>query len=431
MLMASANATANATAMADAAAGGDAVLGAAGALVAALGFGSNFVVVKKFEMGDGVAFNLFMTIGILLVGTLTLLAAPRDLGDGELRPQLPLFCVLGGAVWSVGNVCTVPIVSRLGLGLGLALWSGTSIVVAFITGRLGPCIGGMCLEVVPLEHPPMAWVGCALSLVALALLSLVRVTQQQGYIATRRRSLGGQDGVEVQLPAAPDSAVDTPAKPAAIALRVPRCGPGTATKLQGVALAVFAGVMYGLQFLPCALDADDRQRRAAAAGAATAAGGVLARVRVTFAQYLGSFWAAVFFYAAYFGLLRVRSREQRRAAHALPTGEAVVPAILSGMIWACAGLGAMLAMDGLGFGVGYMLCTNGAILVNGAWSVGYYREISGRRDLALFGGAFALNLAASAIIAEHRSLCLVTSALANGGHAPDEALGDVIAGGDR
>ena len=113
------------------------------------------------------------------------------------------------------------------------------------------------------------------------------------------------------------------------------------------------------------------------------------------------------------------------------SGEAVVPAILSGMIWACAGLGAMLAMDGLGFGVGYMLCTNGAILVNGAWSVGYYREISGRRDLALFGGAFALNLAASAIIAEHRSLCLVTSALANGGHAPDEALGDVIAGGDR
>ena len=49
-----------------------------------------------------------------------------------------------------------------------------------------------------------------------------------------------------------------------------------------------------------------------------------------------------------------------------------------------------------------MLCTNGAILVNGAWSVGYYREISGRRDLALFSGAFALNLAASAIIAEAR-----------------------------
>ena len=327
----------------------------------------------------------------------------------------------------------MPIVSRLGLGLGLALWSGTSIVVAFVTGRLGPCIGGMCLEVVPLEHPPMAWVGCALSLVALALLSLVRVTQQQGYIATRRRSRGGQDGVEVQLPAAPNSAVDAPAKPAAIALRVPRCGPGTATKLQGVALAVFAGVMYGLaQFLPCALDADDRQRRAAAAGAATAAGGVLARVRVTFAQYLGSFWAAVFFYAAYFGLLRVRCAASSGARRDCSRrARRVVPAILSGMIWACAGLGAMLAMDGLGFGVGYMLCTNGAILVNGAWSVGYYREISGRRDLALFSGAFALNLAASAIIAEHPSLCLVTSALASGGHAPDEALGDVIAGGDR
>ena len=224
--MASANATANATAMADAAAGGGAVLGAPGRAVAALGAGSNFVVVK-FEMGDGVAFNLFMTIGILLVGTLTRRGAARP-GDGELRPQLPLVCVLGGAVWSVGNVCTVPIVSRLGRGLGRPRGSGTSIVVAFITGRLGPCIGGMCLEVVPLEHPPMAWVGCALSLVALALLSLVRVTQQ-GYIATRRRSLGGQDGVEVRLPAAPDSAVDTPAKPAAIALRVPRCGPGTAT----------------------------------------------------------------------------------------------------------------------------------------------------------------------------------------------------------
>ena len=208
---------------------------------------------------------------------------------------------------------------------------------------------------------------------------------------------------------------------------MPRRGPRTASKLQGVALAVFAGVMY---------DSSSCRARwtptiagnAAAAGAATAAGGVLARVRVTFAQYLGSFWAAVFFYAAYFGLLRVRSREQRRATRR--RARRCFPAILSGMVGR-AGLGAMLAMDGLGFGVGYMLCTNGAILVNGAWSVGYYREISGRRDLALFSGAFALNLAASAIIAEHRSLCLVTSALANGGHAPDEALGDVIAGGDR
>ena len=151
---------------------------------------------------------------------------------------------------------------------------------------------------------------------------------------------------------------------------------------------------------------------------------------MTFAQYLGLFWAAVFFYAAYFGLLRVRSRESARGARAADGrgGGARDPV---GDDLGVRGLGAMLAMDGLGFGVGYMLCTNGAILVNGAWSVGYYREISGRRDLALFSGAFALNLAASAIIAEHRSLCLVTSALANGGHAPDEALGDVIAGGDR
>lgn len=47
-------------------------LGYIGAAVAIIFFGSNYVVTKKFPMGDGVAFAWLMSCGILIIGFCTI-----------------------------------------------------------------------------------------------------------------------------------------------------------------------------------------------------------------------------------------------------------------------------------------------------------------------------------------------------------------------
>jgi hypothetical protein len=136
------------------------VSGVLGVLVASAGWGSNYVVVKKYDMDDGLLFQLWMCTGLLCVGIATLFVAPPAEGyvpgeegnAGELRPRLPLLCVGSGALWSLGNLVTVEVVRTIGLGLGIALWSGSSLLLAFVLGRFATCFGDECLVVMPLAH---------------------------------------------------------------------------------------------------------------------------------------------------------------------------------------------------------------------------------------------------------------------------------------
>ena len=50
----------------------------AAVLVASLFWGSNFVVCKNYDMGDGMVFQLLMCVGIMLTGVFTLFFAPQE-----------------------------------------------------------------------------------------------------------------------------------------------------------------------------------------------------------------------------------------------------------------------------------------------------------------------------------------------------------------
>ena len=82
----------------------------------------------------------------------------------------------------------------------------------------------------------------------------------------------------------------------------------------------------------------------------------------------------------------------------------MLPSICSGLIWGGGGIFAMLAIDGLGYGIGYALVTNGAFLISVLWSTAYFCEIRGRRNLTLFAAAVLVNLASSSAITTQRSL---------------------------
>ncbi|PIO67835.1 hypothetical protein TELCIR_10405 [Teladorsagia circumcincta] len=45
--------------------------------------------------------------------------------------------MLGGVLWTMGNTTAIPLIKRIGLGLGILLWNSSKCVVGWVTGRGG------------------------------------------------------------------------------------------------------------------------------------------------------------------------------------------------------------------------------------------------------------------------------------------------------
>jgi hypothetical protein len=92
-------------------------------------WGSQFLAVKHFEIGDGMFFQLFVSIGILVSSFIVdcIQKFPKFYG-------LPL---LGGFFWTMGNLLAVPVVRFLGIGLGSLFWNVASIIIGWAIPRFG------------------------------------------------------------------------------------------------------------------------------------------------------------------------------------------------------------------------------------------------------------------------------------------------------
>ena len=394
------------------------VLGFSSALVGAFGWGSWPVVIKSHSanLKDGMLFQLWMCTGVLLVGFLTLAVAPHEVGYrpgdngmlGELRPQLPLLCVLSGTLWSFGNLCTVEMVRALGIGLAMAIQTGCSILIAFVAGVSSPCLRYECLQASTLLFPEMGFGGCLLSVVALLLFSRVKPpkVERKRVRSSSYQGVAPMSGTQQELFPLPD----TPRVPDTPRPSQSNNG-GTAaeeeetadllqldtskfdrTTLWGIALALFAGFMYGIQFLPCSIYSANHHPD-------PLAGSLIARLRVTLSQFMGSFISAFCIYTGYVAIRYAQGKSQAE----VPV-EAMIPSMGAGALWAFSSICAMISMDLLGYGVGYALTSNGAFLVSIVWSVAVFHEVSGRRDLTLFGLAAFCNVCASLLIVQQRRL---------------------------
>lgn len=94
-----------------------------GLVIAVLFFGSNYLPVKQYETGDGMFFQLIICVAIWSVGLVVWWVRGF--------PQFYALPMLGGALWTTGNVNTVPIIKCIGLGLGMLFWGTVSLVVGW------------------------------------------------------------------------------------------------------------------------------------------------------------------------------------------------------------------------------------------------------------------------------------------------------------
>eukprot|EP00039_Didymoeca_costata_P020190 m.340401 g.340401 ORF g.340401 m.340401 type:complete len:418 (-) comp19274_c0_seq1:118-1371(-) len=105
------------------------LLGYAGVIVAAFGFGSNFLVIKKWSPGDGVFFQLNLCLGIWMVGLVYHIA----IGAPPIQPM----AMIGGALWCTGNIVVPVIIECIGLGLGLLIWGTANMIIGWMSAHFG------------------------------------------------------------------------------------------------------------------------------------------------------------------------------------------------------------------------------------------------------------------------------------------------------
>eukprot|EP00928_Gymnodinium_smaydae_P045812 TRINITY_DN30494_c0_g1_i1.p1 TRINITY_DN30494_c0_g1~~TRINITY_DN30494_c0_g1_i1.p1 ORF type:complete len:521 (-),score=124.41 TRINITY_DN30494_c0_g1_i1:408-1970(-) len=141
-------------------------------------------------------------------------------------------------------------------------------------------------------------------------------------------------------------------------------------KFVGVLLAVVAGGLAGVQSVPAALR-NQRQPNASATS-------------VVFPQCLGIYICSSCLYIVYASAAKMSG---------WPVPHSVIrPAYVSGCIWAAGFAFMIYGIRDLGFSVGYVLDAVGPIIVASLLSIVVFREITDPKRLALYAGAFTLQL---------------------------------------
>jgi glucose uptake protein len=107
----------------------DVLLGVLYALIAAAGWGSYLVPMKKSGNPDPFRFVFFLSVGVLVFGTLTSLTAGFALSFSNIG-------IATGMVWTVASISSMFAIRKLGLGKAAATWMSISVLVSFLCGIL-------------------------------------------------------------------------------------------------------------------------------------------------------------------------------------------------------------------------------------------------------------------------------------------------------
>lgn len=341
--------------------GGGALVGYVAVAIAVLGFGTNFVPVKRFETGDGIFFQWVMCTAIWCWGLalqLVLFAMRTDcvpgvdlgcaasLTDGRVDAYSLKFipqAVAGGVLWATGNIMAVPVINSIGLGMGMLIWGCTNMLMGWATGiaRLDKNTA----------DPGLLWLnglGVALAVVALAMYILIKPAKEPAAF----EGGAGRDELLVQV-----SASDVIGGGSTV---LPGEGKTSAAskRLLGTLGAVLSGILYGNNFTPPNLLLNTHT-------------GPAAPLDYVFSHFCGIFATSTFWFLVYCVYKKSTPVLYPRV---------ILPGFISGLMWAAAQTSWFVANASLSVAVAFPLITSGPGIVGSLLGVFVFGEIQGKRN---------------------------------------------------
>lgn len=139
-------------------------------IISALGFGSNYIPIKKYSSGDGMFFQFIFCCSIFLSGIIVAIYT-----NCNFYP----FAMLGGFLWATGNILCVPAIKLIGLAPAICIWGSSNMLIGWSSGVFG-IFGYPIKEYV--SNIYLNYVGVFLSFIALILYSLIKIEKDENEI---------------------------------------------------------------------------------------------------------------------------------------------------------------------------------------------------------------------------------------------------------
>eukprot|EP00930_Biecheleria_cincta_P083505 TRINITY_DN73071_c0_g1_i1.p1 TRINITY_DN73071_c0_g1~~TRINITY_DN73071_c0_g1_i1.p1 ORF type:complete len:332 (+),score=31.92 TRINITY_DN73071_c0_g1_i1:71-1066(+) len=314
-------------------------------LISVLGFGSNYIPVKKIDVKDGVFFTLCLSCGVFLVGLFQWAA----FGFYKFEP----FAMLGGAIWAVANACVPFIIERCGLGIGQLVWSVTNMLTGWATGTFG--LFGKDRDTV--QYFGLNCVGVVIAVLSLAPFALMEKDKPPEQSARDVEQCGD---ARVGLASAAPSA-------------------GASGFVAGFIVALVAGVFMGSNFDPPTY----LQQIGPPEHSSDAMDYVIS-------HFSGILLASLAYFLVYLGVMRKQSFYDRKI---------VLPGLGSGILWGIAQVGWFKANGALSYVIAFPIIVAVPGVLAAVWGVVLFGENRGRRNLSLLTSVILIQIVGVGIIA--------------------------------
>eukprot|EP00300_Choanocystis_sp_HF-7_P027415 c32519_g1_i1.p1 GENE.c32519_g1_i1~~c32519_g1_i1.p1 ORF type:complete len:347 (+),score=87.99 c32519_g1_i1:27-1043(+) len=331
------------------------LVGLVACLIAGFFFGSNFIPVKKFEVGDGAFFQWVMCVGIWCVGLITI---AFDDNGMKFHP----FTMLGGALWCTGNFLCVHVIKLVGMSMGLMVWGITNSLAGWASGKFG--LFGLNKE--EIARPGMNYAGLILTICSLALFAWVKTTVGP----SKSKNFSEKAYTEQLLDG------ENAARANEFANDWTRRVPPHLRQAIGFVLACTCGLFFGFNFVPPLHE--------------QANGGPKKNLDYVFSHFCGIFMTSTIFMLLY--CIATRNKPWISA-------EIVLPAFASGVMWAIAQVSWFIAIQELQMVVANPIVTSLPSIVAGFWGIVLFKEIQGATNLALFGGGLLIAIIGVVLVA--------------------------------
>ncbi|KAK6173454.1 hypothetical protein SNE40_016900 [Patella caerulea] len=337
------------------------------AIVAVVFYGSNFVPVKKYETGDGMFFQWILCTAIFICGLIF-----QIIRTAKFYPIV----TLGGVLWATGNVCVVPIIKTIGLGLGMCIWGMSNLVAGWATGTFG--LFGT--EKAKLANETMNYAGVALAAFSTILYVLVKSEVSSGSSEVPSKSNDAEtqrllDTSQVQdefrnagslyASSSNEVLVFNKKKQDDDETFIDKMSPGS-KKITGIVLSLVSGLLYGVIFTPSLhVQYTDKS-----------SGSSQDSLDYVFNTFCGIYLASTVYFVIYCALMKNKPRIYP---------EVVLPGIVSGIMWAIATMCWFVANEALkSEAVTFPIITTcPALMATLVWGVLVFKEIKGKRNFLI------------------------------------------------
>lgn len=349
------------------------VEGFAACLVAGVFFGSNFIPVKQYEVGDGVFFQFVMCLAIWLIGLLTV--AMED--ELTFHPM----AMIGGALWCTGNILCVQVIKLIGMSMGLMVWGVVNSLAGWACAKFG--LFGLDKSVI--KDPALNYIGLVLTVMSLSLFAHVKTSVGDETSAPgidqvespRHTHQGARDYGSIQ--GMEDDNLSTPLALAHTTQQMlddhmapkhqnweDRLNPRSRFII-GFAGSVVCGILFGVNFVPplaekAASPSNDQNL-----------------LDYVFSHFCGILVTSTVFLLGYCVYKKNKP---------VVDGRLILPATACGLGWGIAQVSWFLALQELekegGMVIANPIITTLPSAVAGAWGIGVFGEIQGKQNILLF-----------------------------------------------